>query len=1069
MICLIIRFLTPFLVASGVAIAAPQTKEVFSSHFEKGLTNKWTTAGGKWEVKDGCLRQTDPGPGDAKKAIIASDRDDLSSDVIVTAKLRIDSRGANRDARAGITLCADPKTGNGFNLVFHDGKLQWLHDDVAWGPGHDFPYEPGKWYWMKLYKMKGDPTTKRWIDEGKATGEMKGKAWVDGDKEPADWMVTWSDYDPLLTGYPGLNGGSAGAAPVSFSQFKVEKAAPSEPAKRPEGSDLSLNGTWRVRPEGMDCIGEAGFARVRQAKDGWLAAQVPGEIHLDLIRAGRMPEPTVGTNMPKCRWPETKSWWYRTTFELGADDIPYERQRLVFDGIDLYGQVFVNGRFVGEAANAFVPAVFDVKRFLHSGRNELMVRVTAGSELSHDPAAAGGKIPNPDRRNWESGRIWLRKPAFSYGWDWVDALPNIGIWRGVRLENRRHVVLHDLRLDTLRQNNGVFLEMEAVLENIHPRRERACVVELQIQPPDGAAITRRYPIDAMPGRSPVRDLIEVPRPKLWWPNGMGNQPLYRVVARVTDGGGTVCDRRAFSIGLRTIEIDRSRLPEGSRFCFKVNGQEVFCRGGNIGPQDPILARVSDAKYEALVAEAKNAHMNMIRINGCSIYEQPAFYAACDRAGILVFQDFMMTERKYPEDDGPFVAAVRAEIEAVIPLLRHHPSIAVWSGNNEASWFNLQQPNEGQKFYNEIFPDICRQLDPKRPYWQGSPAGGREPNDETAGDCHWWFAAFMNANMDRRIRHEIYDECRARFVSEYGILGPCHLDSIRQYLAPEEMKPSHRAWRVHTNEFERDTLAAAIRCHYADPAGLTVPQYVQYGQMFQAVMHGNAMEALRFRKHDPANDCAGALIWSYSDCWGETGWSILDYYLRRKASYYWFRRACAPVKVIVRRRGDELVTRVVNDTLQPVTGTIEKGWWRLDGSSRNVESLPVVVEPNGILEVGAVKLPPADQRDPTQWLYAALLRGKDGMVTDQSICLLRPYRELALRSPTITVATVADGLLEITSPVFAHAIHVEDHGHELMSDNWFDLLPGVPNHVRIPNGYQRDSIRLEAVMPMLEKR
>ena len=146
------------------------------------------------------------------------------------------------------------------------------------------------------------------------------------------------------------------------------------------------------------------------------------------------------------------------------------------------------------------------------------------------------------------------------------------------------------------------------------------------------------------------------------------------------------DQREFSIGLRTVDIVRTPLAEGTRFCIRVNGQEVFCRGVNIGPHDAILARISDAKYEALVAEARDAHLNMIRINGCSIYEGEAFYAACDRAGILVWQDFMFTATNYPSTDPAFYQQVRAEIEQIIPLLRHHPSLALWCGDNETIWF-----------------------------------------------------------------------------------------------------------------------------------------------------------------------------------------------------------------------------------------------------------------------------------------------------------------------------------------------------------------------------------------------
>jgi len=446
---------------------------------------------------------------------------------------------------------------------------------------------------------------------------------------------------------------------------------------------------------------------------------------------------------------------------------------------------------------------------------------------------------------------------------------------------------------------------------------------------------------------------------------------------------------------------------------------------------------------------------MLRINGCSIYEAPAFYDACDRMGILVWHDFMLTCTTYPEQDPRFRDAVEAEARSIVPALRHHPSIALWCGNNECTWGfrdwwnpDKDQPLDlgGQAFYSQILPDVCRQLDPRRPYWPSSPAGGEDPNDELTGDCHWWHPFFMNPDMDRRIRHEVFDECRSRFVSEYGVIGPPHLDSLCEYLTPEEMRPDSPAWRIHTNMFEKDTVPAAIRLHYADPETLSVPEYVLYGQMFQALVHGHAMEALRFRKHDPQDDCAGALIWSYSDCWGETGWSVLDYYLRRKASYYALRRACAPLKVIVRRRDNALVTRVVNDTLSPADVTVEVGWWRLDGSDRDVTTRAIEVPANGMVEVVSAPLSETT-RDPREWLYAAVMRGADGQPLDQSVWTLAPHRELALSDPEIEVADAGNGRLQVSSPVYCHAVHVEDHGREVVSGNWFDLLPGVSVRLR----------------------
>ena len=836
---------------------------------------------------------------------------------------------------------------------------------------------------------------------------------------------------------------------------------------------ISLNGTWSVRSDSFDCTGETGLRRVTKAGNDWLEARVPGEIHLDLMNAGMLPDPSVGANMPECRDPETKSWWFCTDFVVDGEFLRHERQALVFEGLDLYAQIFINGKLAGESADAFVPVRIEAMDYLQKGKNDLVVRLTAGSELAADDtppgqgqierrseAASGGSIPNPLResdlyshRNWP-GKKWLRKPQFSYGWDWVDALPNIGIWRGVSLQGRSHAILHDIRLDTVLNNHDVSLELEAAIENLHPWSERSCTLRIEIQPPDhDGAILYEYPVDAPPGRTYVRDTIDIPSPLLWWPNEMGKQPMYGISAEVTDPEGNACDSRRFSIGLRSIEIDRSRLSEGSRFCIRVNGEEVFCRGANIGPHDAILARISDDKYRALVSEAQNAHMTMLRINGCPIYEGSAFYEACDRAGILIWHDVMLTCTTYPDDDEKFAAAIQAETETAVRLLRHHPSIALWCGNNECTWAfrdwwnpDKEKPLElgGAKLYNQLLPELCDRLDPRRPYLPSSPCGGEAPNSELDGDCHWWFPFFMNADINRRIRPEVFDECRSRFVSEYGVIGPCHLDSIREYMGQEEIDTGSKAWKMHTNTFEKETVPAAIRLHYSEPEQLSLPEYVQYGQMFQAIVHGRAMEALRFRKGDASDDCRGALIWSYSDCWGETGWSILDYYLRRKASYYWFRRACAPVKVIVRRRGDTLVGRIVNDTLRPFSGSAEIGWWRLDGGAVDVElKRGVQVPANSMLEVGGVRIPAAETRDPQSWLCAALLRDPDGTVIDQSTWQMLPFRELAtIDNPEIKVEESGSGLYNVSSNVYCHGVHIEDHGREVISDNWFDLLPGI---------------------------
>jgi len=224
-----------------------------------------------------------------------------------------------------------------------------------------------------------------------------------------------------------------------------------------------------------------------------------------------------------------------------------------------------------------------------------------------------------------------------------------------------------------------------------------------------------------------------------------------------------------------------------------------------------------------------------------------------------------------------------------------------------------------------------------------------------------------------------------------------------------------------------------------------------------------MEALRFRKNDPKADCEGALVWSYNDCWGEMGWSIVDHYARPKASYYWLRRACTPVKIIVRCPEGQLVTRIVNDTLQSYRGLIGFGWVRLDGTARDWQERTVTIPADGMVEIGKAPLPSPAQRDPQHWIYAATLKGK-GFSDDQSIWLLAPHRQLALAKPRIAIA-IHEQVLEVSSPVYCHGVHWDSGDKQLLADNYFDLLPNVSRRIRIVDPAATAHLQLKTVVPI----
>jgi len=842
---------------------------------------------------------------------------------------------------------------------------------------------------------------------------------------------------------------------------------------------VCLNGRWTAYRMRLTEVGEEGYRHFVELTEEPLIVEVPGEIHLDLMRVGQMEDPDVSDNaQSSCRWPEQYSWWYRRSFEVSADFLQQGRQEIVFEGIDLYGQIFLNGKLIGKTKNAFAAARFDIRRWMRAGKNELVVRVTSGMELPRPPnfpslswSASVSNAIYASRSYVSEGRRFLRKPAYSaYGWDFCDALPNVGICGGVRLEARSCIVIDYVRLDTIIVGGKVSLDGEIWLENLHPWREESVLLEVCVEPPTGAALIKRITVGVPGGRFVVPCRIEISDPQLWWPNGMGEQPLYVLTLKALCDDREV-DRCVQRLGLRTVKLDRAPLDEGSRFCFKVNGQDVFCKGANWAPPDLVPSRMTAAHYRQLISDAKQAHFTMLRVNGVGLYEREEFYDACDQAGILVWQDFAFSCALYPQDDPEFRETVGNEARHAIRRLRHHPSLALWCGNNECAWTMAikcggECPEEYSSLhtYNDLLPNVCHRLDPIRPYWPGSPAGGSDPNDPLSGDYHWWGEGedFFGPE-DRRMSHDAADRCRARFVSEYGVIGPASKRSVECFLKPHERTPGSVGWKIHTNVFAGDRVEAGIRNHYGDPQRLSWEQYILYGQMFQAQLQGRAVDAMRFRKHDPVDDCQGVLVWSYNDTWGEIGWSIVDHYGRRKPSYYWYKRSAAPVKILVRSRGAELVTRVVNDTLNVYDATVRCGWMRVDGQSAELLNRTIIVPANGMVEVARTPLPSASELDPRHWLYAAILTG-EGFSDDQAIWLLAPYVDI--EAPCPMVSTRVDGdVLEVSSPVYCHGVHLEDDDREPLADNYFDLLPGIPRRIPLISPTEGWNHKLKAVAPI----
>jgi len=828
---------------------------------------------------------------------------------------------------------------------------------------------------------------------------------------------------------------------------------------------VSLDGPWRL--SGRDPKGDESMT---------LEASVPGHVHLDLLRAGRMPDPFWRDQADHCQWVEHWDWTYEKEFDLPAD-LADRWAILEFGGLDTFATIHLNGHLVGQTANMFIRHRFEAGALLRPGRNLLRVRLD--SIWRH----VDGKPRDAECAFGNQERLYVRRMQCTFRWDWVHRFVSAGIWRGVVLRFPDRGRIEDLFVSTceiVRSTGETACARSARLRirwETELRATEPVTAELEVLGPDGNPAladsrTVAYGLEAIELEATLF------QPRLWWPNGTGGQPLYSARLRLRDQDGAELDRREIRFGIRTVRIERTpdapgsaaerrtrvlraRHPErdgrngdapGESFAVRVNGEPIFCKGGNWVPADPWPSRVSTSHYDRLLGLAREANINCLRAWGGGIYEPEAFWDACDRLGILVCQDFMTACAHYPEGDQPFLDAMRAEAPAVIRSLRNHPSLAWWIGDNENGMkFDFDDPTTaGRRVAEEILRPALAELDPDRPFMPTSPFGGRPNSSQTIGDVHLSALPYDQAGMNRDwsdYRTWIEDSI-GRFNSECVTAGTPSPRSLRRFLAEEDIAdPDSPLWYFRT----KDNPYTDLRLFDVQRLGaeklfgplLDPRDFVPRNAYFQYEFTRLTIEAARRQK----GYNWGVLFWMFNDCWPATGWSLVDYYGAPKAGWYAMKRAFAPVVASIDDAGDRYRVWVCNDRLAPVAGrfSLSVAPWR--GAPRVVRSrLPFQVEANTsswVHEIPKVELAAGDAAvivsdvetaDGTRaraWFFEGLPHQMQPPATTLSLRVL-PHSQ-------------TEGTLEVSSIHYARVVTIDTEAD--LEDNYFELLPGETRVLR----------------------
>jgi beta-mannosidase len=816
----------------------------------------------------------------------------------------------------------------------------------------------------------------------------------------------------------------------------------------------TLDAGWRFR-----LVPGSAAAQTHPDAITWRNARVPGSVHTDLRSAGLVGDPFYRDNEAALQWIGLADWQYQLPLTIDATTLQQDHVDLVFDGLDTFADVSLNGQHLLAADNMFRRWRVPVKNQLHAGNNVLLVTLHSPITrlqpwLSKQPYALPGEFDSAfgDEPKGRQTSNYVRKANYQYGWDWGPRYVTEGIWQPVHLESWNDLRLADFHVAQQHVDAQV-AQLQAQFE-IQADHAGKAALRLTWTAPDGSHHDAAQDVELIAGDNHVALPIRIRQPQRWWPAGYGAANLYDFHADVVVAGKSVAssDRR---VGLRSVELRRQRDQWGRSFAFVVNGVPIFAKGANLIPFDSFPEHVTDARMWQILKSARDANMNMLRMWGGGYYQSDAFYAMADKLGLMIWQDFMFGGAIPPYDDA-FRENTRVEASQQVMRLRDHPSIVLWCGNNEVqtgweSWSDRKKfaqaigPTERARveqgmhtLFGKTLRDVVQRYAPDVPYWASSPSTDFDgpanvPND---GDMHVWDVWSGSAPI------EDYLKTTPRFQSEYGLQSMPALATIRTFTTPADRSPDSPVMRAH-QKFDsgngNQRLLLYIRKYYGEPKDFA--SFVYLSQVMQA--EGIELAAEHLRSARPQS--MGSLYWQLNDVWPGASWSSIDYFGRWKALQFHARRFYAPLRVAPIRKDGRTTVFAISDRTTPLDAQLRTRVMDMDGK--------VLHERTDKVHLSALS-----STRVTELTDAALLQGADphrsfavfeligqGKPMSRHLLYFEPAVALQLPDPGLRAELHDSGhgiVLNVHAEHLAREVWIDFGDLDAqVSDNAFDLLPG----------------------------
>lgn len=782
------------------------------------------------------------------------------------------------------------------------------------------------------------------------------------------------------------------------------------------------------------------FFREADTKDS-LKAVIPGSVQTDLYLNKKVGEFYYRLNENDIQSIGNKKWIYTTNFNLSESEFSKNNIEMVFNGLDTYAEVKLNGSIILNADNFFRVWNVNVKQLVKLKDNRL--------EITFYPVPDSiNNIKKSLPFNLLDDNVYVRKPAYHFGWDWGPVLITAGIWKPITINSWNNAKLIDLQIFTKKiAENQAELELVYEIESTNPGEYSLKT----INETTGETFDKTCLLEK--GMNKIGVNLIVDNPRLWWSNGLGEAFLYSFKGEL-EYKNDIVESISKKYGIRTVRLVQKPDSLGKSFYFELNGVPVFAKGANYIPLDMVVTNPKEKDYKNIIKQTLEANMNMLRVWGGGFYENDIFYELCDENGILVWQDFMYACSMYPGDE-KFLENAGVEAIQNIKRLRNHPSIVLWCGNNEnyIGWKDWKWPkkfsktdsatvwNDYEKLFHKLLPDIIKEYDPDRDYWPSSPKHGWGYPVNADGDVHYWGVWHAQEPFENFGKKEFI----GRFMSEYGFQGCPEFNSIKKFTDSTDWDIKSDVMKLHQkHRIGYPVIDKYLKWYYNQPKDFQ--SYLYLSQLNQALGIGYAIETHRASMPH----CMGTLYWQINDLYPVTSWSSIDVYGNWKALHYKVRDLYKQIIIVPQTDNDILNVKIVSDKLTEEKGKLKLKLMDFSGRIISEVTKEVSIKENSskiYYETSLEKMLGAKR--PNQVVLVTELMVDDKTIYSGTKYFVHP-KDLELELPQITStkeSTQNGYLIKLKSDKLVKNVFISfENIQGKYSDNYFDMLPDVEYNI-----------------------